>query len=206
MKVSLFNGSAKENGCVYTALSEIAAVLNQEGIETEILQMGSSPVYDCTGCDFCHNAGDGYCIFEEDMVNEWLDKVKTADGFVFGSPVYYAHPTGQFQAVLCRRRILYVQTGRGDRNGAQGGNDGLARCTQQIFYRRVYACHFLYLLEHGAWKYTRTGKAGRRRTADYAQPRQKYGVAAQKHRSGQKGGAEGTDPRNGRMDKLYPLR
>ena len=102
MKVLLFNGSTKENGCVFTALSEIATVLNQEGIETEILQMGSSPVYDCMGCDFCHNAGGGYCIFDDDMVNEWLDKVKTADGFIFGSPVFYAHPTGQLQAILDR--------------------------------------------------------------------------------------------------------
>ena len=102
MKVLLFNGSTRENGCVFTALSEIAAVLNEEGVETEILQMGSSPVYDCMGCDYCYNAGDGYCIFEEDMVNEWLDKVKAADGFIFGSPVYYAHPTGQFQAILDR--------------------------------------------------------------------------------------------------------
>lgn len=64
--------------------------------------MGSSPGHDCMGCDYCHNAGDGYCLFEEDMVNEWLDKVKTADGFIFGSPVFYAHPTGQFQAILDR--------------------------------------------------------------------------------------------------------
>lgn len=109
MKVLLFNGSTKENGCVFTALSEIADVLNQEGIQTEILQMGSSPVYDCTGCDYCHIAGDGYCIFEEDMVNEWLDKVRTADGFIFGSPVFYAHPTGQLQAIL--DRLFYAGGG-----------------------------------------------------------------------------------------------
>ena len=93
MKVLLLNGSTRKNGCTYTALSEIASVLNEEGIETETLQMGAHPVRDCAGCGQC--AGKGKCIFEDDMVNDWLQKAREADGFVFGSPVYYAHPTGQ---------------------------------------------------------------------------------------------------------------
>ena len=100
MKVLLLNGSTRKNGCTYTALSEIASVLNEEGIETETLQMGAHPVRDCAGCGQC--AGKGKCIFEDDMVNDWLQKAREADGFVFGSPVYYAHPTGQMLAVLDR--------------------------------------------------------------------------------------------------------
>lgn len=53
------------------------------------------------GCDFCHNGGNGRCV-HEDMVNDWLEKAAEADGFVFGSPVYYAHPTGQFLSLLDR--------------------------------------------------------------------------------------------------------
>lgn len=102
MKVLLLNGSTRKDGCVFTALSEVASVLNEEGIETEILQMGTNPIYDCMGCDFCQREGAGRCVFEEDMVNDWLEKAKTADGFIFGSPVYYAHPTGQFLALLDR--------------------------------------------------------------------------------------------------------
>lgn len=100
MKVLLFNGSTRKNGCTYTALSEIAAILQQENIETEILQMGSKPIADCRGCDGC--VGKGHCIFNDDVVNEWLDKAKQADGFIFGSPVYFAHPSGQIQSLLDR--------------------------------------------------------------------------------------------------------
>ena len=39
MKVLLFNGSANQHGCTYTALTEVASVLNQEGIDTEIIQV-----------------------------------------------------------------------------------------------------------------------------------------------------------------------
>ena len=102
MKVLLLNGSTTKDGCVYTALSEVASSLNEEGVETEILQMGTNPIWDCMGCDFCHKDGGGHCVFEDDVMNEWLDKTAEADGFIFGSPVFYAHPTGQFLALLDR--------------------------------------------------------------------------------------------------------
>lgn len=100
MKVLLFNGSTRKNGCTYTALSEAAKTLNEAEIETEILQMGGSPVRDCIGCGGCE--GKGHCVFNDDMVNEWIDKAKDADGFIFGTPVYFAHPSGQIQAIMDR--------------------------------------------------------------------------------------------------------
>lgn len=62
--------------------------------------MGNGPVRECIGCGRC--AGLGRCVFTDDVVNAWLEKAREADGFVFGSPVYYAHPTGQFLSVLDR--------------------------------------------------------------------------------------------------------
>ena len=100
MKVLLLNGSTRKNGCTYLALSEAAKVLNTEGIETEIVQMGGGPVRDCIGCNGC--AGKGRCVFGDDLVNEIIAKAKDADGFVFGSPVYYAHPSGQVLSLLDR--------------------------------------------------------------------------------------------------------
>mgnify|MGYP000817167943 CR=1 FL=1 len=100
MKVLLLNGSTRKNGCTYVALSEVAKALNAEGIETEIVQMGAGAVRECIGCNQC--VGKGKCVFADDVVNEWLEKATTADGFVFGSPVYYAHPTGQLLSVLDR--------------------------------------------------------------------------------------------------------
>lgn len=102
MKVLLFNGSTKKNGCVYRTLSEIADTLRKQEIDSEILQMGAGSVRDCVGCNFCQSGGAGKCVYEDDMVNEWLEKAAEADGFIFGSPVYYAHPTGQFLAILDR--------------------------------------------------------------------------------------------------------
>ncbi len=100
MKVLLLNGSTRKNGCTYLALSEVTKALETDGVETEIVQLGSDPVWDCIGCNSCQ--GSGHCVFEDDVVNAWIAKAREADGFVFGSPVYFAHPTGHILSVLDR--------------------------------------------------------------------------------------------------------
>lgn len=101
MKVLLVNGSSNLKGCTYTALSEVAGVLEQNGIETEFVQLGNGPIRDCIGCGACRNNG-GVCAFKEDNVNAFIQKAKEADGFVFGSPVYYAHPSGRLLSFMDR--------------------------------------------------------------------------------------------------------
>lgn len=96
MKVLMLNGSCKTNGTTYAALSEVARSLEENGISAEIFQIGAQPVRDCIGCGGC--AGKRKCVFADDGVNAFLDMAREADGFVFGSPVYYAHADGR---VLC---------------------------------------------------------------------------------------------------------
>ena len=102
MKVSLINSSAHEKGCTYRALSEVAKSLNKEGIETEIVQL-KDPINDCIGCGACKKTGE--CVIKDDMVNDFVKKAKDFDGFVFGSPVYYAHPSGRLLSFM--DRIFY---------------------------------------------------------------------------------------------------
>ena len=102
MKVLLVNGSPHENGCTYTALCEVASALNAEGIDTEILQVGTSPVRGCTGCGNCFRTRSRRCVFADDLVNVALDKMKECDGLVVGSPVHYASAGGSVTALLDR--------------------------------------------------------------------------------------------------------
>ena len=99
MKVLMLNGSPKANGNTYTALREIGKQLNKENIEYEIVQIGGAPMRDCIGCGRCTENG---CIFSDGGVNEFIAKAKEADGFVFGTPVYYAHPSGRILSFLDR--------------------------------------------------------------------------------------------------------
>ena len=99
MKVLMLNGSAKANGNTYRSLLEVGKQLEKEGIEYEIFQIGGEPVRDCLGCGQCSEKG---CVFDDDKVNEFTAKAKEAAGFVFGTPVYYAHPSGRIMAFLDR--------------------------------------------------------------------------------------------------------
>lgn len=106
MKVLLVNGSPHANGCTYTALCEVAGALEKEGIETEIFQVGTKPISGCLACGACMKTGR--CVIN-DTVNEFLAKVETADGFVFGSPVHFASASGALTSFM--DRVFY---GRGN--------------------------------------------------------------------------------------------
>lgn len=102
MKVLLINGSPKPDGCTFTALSEVARILEQEGIATEIFQVGKLPIRGCTDCGGCSKPGMDRCIFDNDPVNRALEKVREADGLVVGSPVHYAGASGMLTSLLDR--------------------------------------------------------------------------------------------------------
>ena len=101
MKVLLVNGSSRKE-CTYTALSKVAESLNEEGIDTEIINIGGTPIRDCIGCGMCAKNGNSRCVFNDDIVNEIIEKAEESNGFIFGTPVYYAHPTGRILSVLDR--------------------------------------------------------------------------------------------------------
>lgn len=99
MKVLLVNGSSRPDGCTSVALGEVARALNEEGIETEVFFIGNQPLPDCIACGKCRELGK--CVFD-DVVNELSEKAKSCDGFIFGSPVYYAHPSARLMTVMDR--------------------------------------------------------------------------------------------------------
>lgn len=99
MKVILVNGSSRINGCTNAALQEVARALRKEGIETEQFFIGNQPLPDCIACRKCKNTGR--CVFN-DCVNDFVEKASAADGFVFGSPVYFAHPSGRLLTFMDR--------------------------------------------------------------------------------------------------------
>ncbi|MDR0953515.1 MAG: flavodoxin family protein [Elusimicrobiota bacterium] len=101
MKVLLLNGSPNENGCTYTALNEVAKTLQDKNVETEIFQLGKGPVQDCVACRACAKLNN-QCVYSYDAVNLFIEKAKQADGLVFGTPVYYAHPSGRVLSFLNR--------------------------------------------------------------------------------------------------------
>lgn len=104
MKVILLNGSPHKDGCTYTALCEVTKTLNENGIETEIIQIGNKSIRGCIACGAC--AGKNRCTFNDDIANTVIEKMESADGLIVGTPVYYASPNGALLALL--DRIFYA--------------------------------------------------------------------------------------------------
>lgn len=100
MKVILVNGSPHEKGCTYTALCEAQKALEANGIETELFRISNKPISGCISCGTCRKIGK--CCIDSDTVNEFVETAKSADGFIFGSPVHYASACGAITAFMDR--------------------------------------------------------------------------------------------------------
>ena len=100
MKVLMLNGSCNVSGSTRAGLDIMAKVFAEQDVETEIVCVGGKPIRDCLGCGRC--AELNRCAFDDDEVNAFVEKARGADGFVFGTPVYYAHPSGRVLSFLDR--------------------------------------------------------------------------------------------------------
>ena len=100
MKVLLVNGSPRARANTYEALKIVEKTLNEENIETEIFQTGAKPISGCISCRKCSELG--HCIITDDCVNEFVEKMKNYDGFIFATPVYYASMAGNFKSFMDR--------------------------------------------------------------------------------------------------------
>lgn len=99
MKVLILNGSPRKDGCTTRALREVEEVLNEEGIITEVIEVGNKDIRGCIACNSCRSTGK--CVFN-DLVNEVAPKFAEADGIIIGTPVYYAGANGNILSFLDR--------------------------------------------------------------------------------------------------------
>jgi len=111
MKVIAINGSPNKEGNTYHALKMVADELEKEGIETEIIHVGNHVIRGCMACGQCGKNKDEKCVFGNDGVNEWVQKMKEADGILLGSPVHYSAIGGTMKSFL--DRTFYVASKNG---------------------------------------------------------------------------------------------
>ena len=102
MKVLILNGSPRADGNTTIAVNEMVKVFETEGIETQIMQIGSQAIRGCIACGSC--AKNGKCVFD-DAVNEAAQIFEKADGLVIASPVYYASANATL--IACLDRLFY---------------------------------------------------------------------------------------------------
>lgn len=106
MKVLLINGSPRKEGNTYTALKEAATQLEKNGVDAEIMWIGTKAVRGCIACGKCKQQGSMRCVFDDDIVNRVIEKMEGCDAIIVGAPVYYGQPAAQ--AMALQQRMLYA--------------------------------------------------------------------------------------------------
>jgi multimeric flavodoxin WrbA len=102
MKVIAVNGSPHNNGNTSKALVTMAEILREDGIETELLHIGTEKIKGCIGCFYCQTSDNNLCVFRDDIVDEASRKMREADGLILGSPTYYSGIPGGMKSFLDR--------------------------------------------------------------------------------------------------------
>jgi multimeric flavodoxin WrbA len=120
MKVIAFNGSGRKDGNTAILIRRVLKVLEEQGMETELIQLAGETIHGCNACRTCYKTKNERCIIENDKINEYVQKMKAADGIILGSPTYFSMMTSEMKALI-------------DRTGY------VARANNHIFKRKIGA-------------------------------------------------------------------
>ncbi len=139
MKVIAFNGSPRHKGNTSQLIQIVLDVLSAQNIDTELVEMGGSPIRGCIACYQCRENKDKRCAITDDPVNDYIAKMDAADGIILGSPVYFTDVTAEMKALIDRAGFV------------AGGNDHLFRRkvgAAVVAVRRAGALHTFDSLNH----------------------------------------------------------
>lgn len=116
MKVVGFNGSPRKGGNTALLLKEVLRELEQEGIDTELVEMSEKKIHGCIACQKCFENKNQRCAVSDDAANEYIEKILQAQGIVLGSPVYFMDITPEMKALVDRAGFVSLANGRMFRN------------------------------------------------------------------------------------------
>lgn len=116
MKVVAFNGSPNKEGNTYSSIKIMSDLLEKSGVKVEIVHVGNQKIRGCMACQKCIKNKDMKCVFDDDLVNEWIKKMINADGIILGTPVHYAGVGGTMKSFLDRAFYVIGANGNGLRN------------------------------------------------------------------------------------------
>jgi multimeric flavodoxin WrbA len=112
MKVVAFNGSVRSNGNTTILIKKVFEELKNEGIETELIELGLKHLSGCIACYKCFENKNKKCAIKSDLLNEYLEKMLSADCIILASPVYFSDVTANMKALIERAGM----TSRGNEN------------------------------------------------------------------------------------------
>lgn len=112
MKVVAINGSPRRGGNTEIMLNAVLEPLREAGVETKIIHVGGQNIHGCRGCWACGKLANRKCAFNDDIVNDILEDLFTADAIIWGTPSYYGNMTPELKALIDRAGIVASANGK----------------------------------------------------------------------------------------------
>ena len=139
MRVIAFNGSARKDGNTAILINHVFRELENEGIDTQLIQLSGSRIHGCIACMKCYENKDRRCSVKDDIVNDCIEKMLEADGIILGSPTYFANVSTEMKALIDRAGMV-----------SRANNDMLARKVGAavVAVRRAGAIHVFNSINH----------------------------------------------------------
>ena len=106
MKIIGFNGSPRKHGNTYGLLKHCLDTLEEDGISTELIQVGGSGIKPCRGCNTCRRLQNERCVIKDDPLNEWFEKILESDGFILATSTYVWNMTPEMKCLV--DRVCYL--------------------------------------------------------------------------------------------------
>ena len=139
MKVVAFNGSPRKDGNTFTLIGHVFRELENERIETELIQLSEKQIHGCIACYKCFENRDQRCAVKKDAANDYIEKMSKAEGIILGSPVYFSNVTPETKALIDRAGFVSI---------ANGGMYKKKVGATVIAVRRTGAIHTLDTMDH----------------------------------------------------------
>jgi multimeric flavodoxin WrbA len=111
IKVVAINGSSRKGGNTAILLRTVMKELENEGIETELIELSGATIHGCLACRKCSSRKDHRCSQTGDMGNVLIEKMEQADGILLGSPTYVADLSPEIKALIDRACLVSKSNG-----------------------------------------------------------------------------------------------
>ncbi|BCL61277.1 flavodoxin family protein [Desulfomarina profundi] len=106
MKIVAFCGSARKEGNTALLLKTALEPLAEAGFDTELVELARKNVPGCKACMGCFKEKNRKCVFNDDVVNDCIEKMLEADGILLGSPTYFADISSEMKALIDRSGMV----------------------------------------------------------------------------------------------------
>ncbi len=108
-KILAINGSYRDDGITDQTVEAMVRALRSGGVEVEVILLREYPIEFCLNCRECtQQTGDlpGKCV-QHDGMEELINKIEQADGFILTSPTNLGSVTAIFKRFM-ERLIVYA--------------------------------------------------------------------------------------------------